>query len=123
MLFVCRFVDLFVCFFFHFKWTRGWRTRKHLFIALLLFLTVHKSQEGCNKGGGDVVVVVPGVRGDCFQLCLTRFRGGPMGGICWVARARKASAIRVGCDVTIDLNPVVSITSVACLEKALFILD
>ena len=40
------------------------------------------------------MVVVPGVSGDCFQLCLTRLRGGPIGGICCVANARNASAIK-----------------------------
>lgn len=61
--------------------------------------------------------VVPGVSGDCFQLCFTRFLGGPIGGICWVAKARKASAIRCGWEFTMDLKPTVSITSVACLQK------
>lgn len=51
--------------------------------------------------------------GCCFQLCLTRFRGGPIGGICWVARALNASAIRCGWVCIIDFHPTVSITSVA----------
>lgn len=50
-----------------------------------------------------------------LQLCLTRFRGGPIGGICWVARARNASAIKCGWVWIIDFQPGVSITSVACL--------
>lgn len=48
-----------------------------------------------------------------FQLILTRLRGGPIGGICWVARARNASFIRCGCVVTMFFQPTVSITSVA----------
>lgn len=112
--------------------TRGWRTRKHLFRTLLRIITVQTvfhfififvsffivsssfSHEGCKIGGGDVEVV-PGVSGDCFQLCFTRFLGGPIGGICCVASARNASAIRCGCEFTIDLKPAVSITSVACV--------
>ena len=38
-----------------------------------------------------------------------------MGGSCCVASARKASAIRCGCEVIIDFHADVSITSVACL--------
>lgn len=72
-----------------------------------------------------VVVVVVGGDGDVditdwttdvnilFQLILTRLRGGPIGGICWVARARNASFIRCGCVVTMFFQPTVSITSVA----------
>lgn len=96
--------------------------------------------ECCGGGGGDddviivvalllvvvaVVVVVVGGDGDVditdwttdvnilFQLILTRLRGGPIGGICWVARARNASFIRCGCVVTMFFQPTVSITSVA----------
>ena len=46
-----------------------------------------------------------------------RFRGGPIGGTCWVARARKASAIRCGCLPIMPFHPFVSITSVACLQR------
>lgn len=72
-----------------------------------------------------VVAVVVGGDGDVditdwttdvnilFQLILTRLRGGPIGGICWVARARNASFIRCGCVVTMFFQPTVSITSVA----------
>lgn len=90
----------------------------NIYLALLYFIIslYTKVQEGCKSGGGDVEVV-PGVSGDCFQLCFTRFLGGPIGGICWVARARKASAIRCGWEFTMDLKPTVSITSVACLQK------
>jgi hypothetical protein len=49
------------------------------------------------------------------QLILTRLRGGPIGGICCVARARNASFIKWGCVVTIFFQPTVSITSVAWL--------
>jgi len=88
----------------------------NIYLALLyLIISLYtKVQEGCKSGGGDVEVV-PGVSGDCFQLCFTRFLGGPIGGICWVASARKASAIRCGWELTMDLKPIVSITSVACL--------
>lgn len=48
-----------------------------------------------------------------FQLIFTRLRGGPIGGICCVARARNASFIRCGCVVTMFFQPTVSITSVA----------
>lgn len=64
-------------------------------------------------GDGDVDIT------DCtdvnilFQLILTRLRGGPIGGICCVARARNASFIRCGCVVTMFFQPDVSITSVA----------
>lgn len=58
------------------------RTLGNIYLAhYFVIITVHKSHEGCRSGGGDVDVV-PGVRGDCFQLCLTRFLGGPIGGIC-----------------------------------------
>ena len=43
---------------------------------------------------------------------LSFFLGGPMGGICWLARALKASAMRWGWDTTICFQPAVSITSV-----------
>lgn len=89
----------------------------NIYLALLLYFVISlytKVQEGCKSGGGDVEVM-PWVSGDCFQLCFTRFLGGPTGGICWVASARKASAIRCGCEFTMDLKPWVSITSVACL--------
>jgi len=49
-------------------------------------------------GGGGLVrskVCITAVDGP-FQLCFTRFRGGPIGGICCVASARNASAIRCG---------------------------
>lgn len=90
----------------------------NIYLALLYFIIslYTKVQEGCKSGGGDVEVV-PGVSGDCFQLCFTRFLGGPIGGICWVAKARKASAIRCGWEFTMDLKPTVSITSVACLQE------
>jgi len=48
-----------------------------------------------------------------FQLIFTRFLGGPIGGICCVARARNASAIKCECVVIIFCQPEVSITSVA----------
>lgn len=74
----------------------------------------------------DVVVIIAGGDGDVditdctdvnilFQLILTRLRGGPIGGICCVARARNASFIRCGCVVTMFFHPTVSITSVAWL--------
>lgn len=50
------------------------------------------------------------------QLCFTRFRGGPIGGICCVANARNASAMRWGWVCIMDFHPGVSITSVACLK-------
>lgn len=50
-----------------------------------------------------------------FQLILTRFLGGPIGGICCVAKARNASAIKCGCVAIIFFHPIVSITSVAWL--------
>lgn len=55
----------------------------NIYLALLYFIIslYTKVQEGCKSGGGDVEVV-PGVSGDCFQLCFTRFLGGPIGGIC-----------------------------------------
>lgn len=89
----------------------------NIYLALLLYFVISlytKVQEGCKSGGGDAEVM-PWVSGDCFQLCFTRFLGGPTGGICWVANARKASAIRCGWEFTIDLKPAVSITSVACV--------
>ena len=48
------------------------------------------------------------------ELYFSFFLGGPMGGICWLARALKASAIKCGCDTTICFQPAVSITSVTC---------
>ena len=53
----------------------------NIYLALLVSLYTKRSHEGCKIGGGDVEVV-PGVNGDCFQLCFTRFLGGPIGGIC-----------------------------------------
>lgn len=53
-----------------------------------------------------------------FQLSLTRLRGGPMGGICCVANARNASAIRCGWLRIMFFQPTVSITSVGWLENA-----
>lgn len=53
----------------------------------------------------------------CFQLGLTLLRGGPIGGICWVASARNASAMRWGCVWIIPFHPAVSMTSVACLQS------
>lgn len=65
--------------------------------------------EDDEEPGGDNTWMPAG----CLQLCLTRLRGGPIGGICWVANARNASAIRCGCVWIIDFHPGVSITSVA----------
>jgi hypothetical protein len=65
------------------------------------------------------VVMADGGGDGCFQLCLMRLRGGPIGGICWVARALNASAIRWGWDWIIDFHPEVSITSVACLQQTI----
>lgn len=88
------------------------------------------NDEDDDEEDGDVVVVVvvivAGGDGDVditdctdvnilFQLILTRLRGGPIGGICCVARARNASFIRCGCVVTMFFQPTVSITSVAWL--------
>lgn len=53
-----------------------------------------------------------------FQLSLTRLRGGPIGGICWVASARNASAIRCGWLRIMFFQPTVSITSVGWLNKS-----
>lgn len=55
----------------------------NIYLALLYFVIslYTKVQEGCKSGGGDVEVM-PGINGDCFQLCLTRFLGCPIGGIC-----------------------------------------
>lgn len=56
----------------------------NIYLALLLYFVISlytKVQEGCKSGGGDVEVM-PWVSGDCFQLCFTRFLGGPTGGIC-----------------------------------------
>lgn len=63
-----------------------------------------------------VVVIVVGVFvviALLFQLIFTRFLGGPIGGICCVASARNASAIKCECVVIIFCQPEVSITSVA----------
>lgn len=49
--------------------------------------------------------------------CFIRFLGGPRGGLCWLARARKASAIRWGWLVIKVFQPCVSITSVAWLKE------
>lgn len=40
------------------------------------------------------------------------FLGGPIGGICCVASALKASAMRCGLELTICFHPAVSMTSV-----------
>ena len=42
------------------------------------------------------------------------FLGGPIGGICWEARALNASAMRCGWVATICFHPAVSTTSVTC---------
>lgn len=87
----------------------------------------NKHDDGDDDDDDDdvfVVVIIAGGDGDVditdctdvnilFQLILTRLRGGPIGGICWVARARNASFIRCGCVVTMFFQPTVSITSVA----------
>lgn len=52
-----------------------------------------------------------------FQLNFTRLRGGPIGGICCVANAPYASAIRCGCVAIMFFQPVVSVTSVGWLRK------
>lgn len=112
------FRNWFFSFFFLFRPEDG--ALGNIYLALLLYFVISlytKVQEGCKSGGGDVEVM-PWVSGDCFQLCFTRFLGGPTGGICWVASARKASAIKCGWEFTMDLKPWVSITSVACLQEA-----
>lgn len=58
----------------------------------------------------SVTCLAAGLR---FQLIFTRFLGGPIGGICCVASARNASAIKCECVVIIFCQPEVSITSVA----------
>lgn len=64
-------------------------------------------------GGDDITVNIGGK--NLFQLILTRFLGGPIGGTCCVANARNASAIKCGCVAIIFFQPTVSITSVAWL--------
>lgn len=66
-----------------------------------------------------VVVFVLGLFGaaiNLFQLNFTRLRGGPIGGICCVANAPYASAIRCGCVAIMFFQPVVSVTSVGWLQ-------
>lgn len=49
---------------------------------------------------------------DLILPYFTFFLGGPMGGICWLARALNASAMRCGWEPTICFQLPVSITSV-----------
>lgn len=48
---------------------------------------------------------------------MTRLRGGPIGGICCVANAPYASAIKCGWLAIIFFQPNVSVTSVGCLSN------
>jgi hypothetical protein len=77
----------------------------------------HGSDGWVKDGRGDTVQRLVDSLSLSSQFCLMRFRGGPIGGICWVAKTRKASASRWGWDRIIDFQPAVSITSVACLKQ------
>lgn len=99
-----------------FELTSGW-LRKAAASAVLGSLRLVVVNFWCSS---EVKQVVDAAADDecpsaLFQLILTRLRGGPMGGICWVASARNASLIRCGCVVTMFFQPTVSITSVAWL--------
>ena len=50
--------------------------------------------------------------GDARGRYFSFFLGGPIGGICCVASALKASAMRCGLELTICFHPAVSMTSV-----------
>lgn len=107
--------------------TLGWTVFSFFFFFQKIFQSVQLHYHMANKGSRnhgrsrdheETFAEEPGDRcvpDGCLQLCLTRLRGGPIGGICWVASARNASAIRCGCVCIIDFQPGVSITSVAWL--------
>ena len=77
-----------------------------------VYLSASPSQvsRACRKEAGFVR------RGGAYKDVLTLFRGGPKGGDCWLASARKASATRCGWLRTMCFQPPVSITSVAWLK-------
>ena len=70
-----------------------------LLLLLLLFRFIFKLEQpidGGSCGRRDDITADNVDAIILFQLSLTRLRGGPIGGICCVARARNASAIRCG---------------------------
>lgn len=65
---------------------------------MLLFKLLFKLEQpidggGSRTGSGNITFDNVNI---LFQLSLTRLRGGPIGGVCCVARARNASAMRCG---------------------------
>lgn len=81
-----------------------------LLLRLLLILLLEQPTDGGSRKD-DITADKVGAS-ILFQLNFTRFLGGPIGGICWVASARNASAIRCGWLPIIFCHPDVSITSV-----------
>ena len=55
---------------------------------------------------------ISGSGGGATERYFSFFLGGPIGGICCVASALKASAMRCGLELTICFHPAVSMTSV-----------
>lgn len=83
-------------------------------LLMLLFKLLFKLEQPIDGGGGRTGngnITFDNVK-NLFQLILTRLRGGPIGGVCCVARARNASAMRCGWLAIIFFQPDVSITSV-----------
>lgn len=67
-------------------------------LLMLLFKLLFKLEQPIDGGGGRTGngnITFDNVK-NLFQLILTRLRGGPIGGVCCVARARNASAMRCG---------------------------
>lgn len=68
-------------------------------LLMLLFKLLFKLEQPIDGGGGRTAngnITFDNVVNILFQLNLTRLRGGPIGGVCCVARARNASAMRCG---------------------------
>uniref|UniRef100_A0A182MQF9 Uncharacterized protein n=1 Tax=Anopheles culicifacies TaxID=139723 RepID=A0A182MQF9_9DIPT len=82
-------------------------------IAVLLELGDDDDDDDDGNGGDVVDITAFTDVNILFQLIFTRLRGGPIGGICWVASARYASFSRCGWVATMFFQPTVSTTSVA----------
>ncbi len=85
-------------------------------LFMLLFKLLFRLEQPIIDGGGGRTTGSGNITFDnvknLFQLILTRLRGGPIGGVCCVARARNASAMRCGWLAIMFFQPAVSITSV-----------
>lgn len=82
------------------------------YCTLILYTKCYKESPQNTIKKDCACITITGLHYDC----LMRFLGGPSGGLCWLAKARKASAMRWGWLSINVFQPWVSMTSVAWLK-------